>query len=307
MPINVELGCFAAYSDAFESQYPDFSEYSDEKLRITYPKDSSGQRKKWQDMNIDEICLVLKGYGRFFAFLINEKGTRVEYLDLGNETNYGFGGIMMPLKSAVSKATSKKFSSTYLMKNFGSEYLAKNIWSYNGKMFASLKEGILKIYPEAKFSSHISIVTWGPSYTVKYFKTLEENGYKVDQAGISYYPNATNVVIDKIAQIKQIVLACNKELNLNVMLAEYGYANETGLASGTFSSWNNKVHGYELNDEDGARFLSELIKWGKNNGMAGIRPWACELDWANPWFDFDSNSKTAKAKTLLFNALKESV
>ena len=76
--------------------------------------------------------------------------------------------------------------------------------------------------------------------------------------------------------------AVNRELGVNVMLAEYGYANETGLASGAFSGWNNKVHGYELNDEDEARFLTELIRWGKNNGMAGIHPWACEYDWAMP-------------------------
>lgn len=210
---------------------------------------------------------------------------------------------MMPLKSSVSKATSKQFWITYMKKNFGADWLAKNIWNYNGQMFAALKEGILEVYPEAKFSSHISTVTWGPDYTVKYFKTLEENGYKVDQAGISYYPNATGVIYDKIAQIKQIVLACNKELGVNVMLAEYGYANKTGLTSGTFSSWNNEVHGYKLTDEDGARFLKELIVWGKNNGMAGIRPWAPELDWANPWFDFNKDTKQATAKQALFDAL----
>lgn len=98
--------------------------------------------------------------------------------------------------------------------------------------------------------------------------------------------------------------AVNRELGVNVMLAEYGYANETGLASGAFSSWNNKVHGYELNDEDEARFLTELIRWGKNNGMAGIRPWACEYDWAMPWFDFDPATKVATAKTAVFEALK---
>lgn len=307
MPINVELGCFAAYSDAFESQYPDFSEYTDEELGITYPKDGSGNRKEWKDMSIEEICLVLKAYGKFVAGQISAKGTDVGIWDLGNETNYGFGGVMMPLKSSVSKATSKQFWITYMKKNFGADWLAKNIWSYNGKMFAALKEGIQEVYPNAKFSSHISTVTWGPEYTVKYFKTLTENGYTVDQAGISYYPNATGVILDKIAQIKQIVLACNKELGVNVMLAEYGYANETGLASGTFASWNNEVHGYKLTDEDGAKFLKELIVWGKNNGMAGIRPWAPELDWANPWFDFDKETKTATAKTALFAALKEAV
>ena len=307
MPINVELGCFAAYSDAFESQYPDFSEYTDEELGITYPKDGNGNRKVWKDMSIEEICLVLKGYGRFVANTIKATGANVEIWDLGNETNYGFGGVMMPLDSAVSKATSKSFWVTYLKKGFGADWLAKNIWCYNGKMFASLAEGIKEVYPNALFSSHISTVTWGPDYTVKYFKTLAENGYKVDQAGISYYPNATGVILDKIAQIKQIVLAVNKELNVNVMLAEYGYANESGLASGTFSSWDNKVHGYELTDEDGAKFLSELIAWGKKNGMAGIRPWAAELDWANPWFDFDKETKTATAKQVLFDALKASV
>ena len=300
MPINVELGCFAAYSDAFESQYPDFSEYPE----IDYPVYSDGKAKEWKDMELEEICDVLYQYGKLVAGEIKELGCEVEYWDLGNETNYGFAGVMMPLESAVSKATSKNFFITYLKKNFGADWLAKNIWCYNGQMFAALADGIKEVYPEAKFSSHISTVTWGPDYVVKYFKTLSENGYTVDQAGISYYPNATGVILDKIAQIKQIVLAVNRELGVNVMLAEYGYANETGLASGTFSSWNNKVWGYELNDADGARFLSELIKWGKNNGMAVIRPWACELDWAMPWFDFDPTTKVATAKTELFEALK---
>ena len=304
MPINVELGCFAAYSDAFESQYPDFSEYTDEELGITYPKNADGKRKEWKEMSIEEICTVLKGYGRFVAGEIKAKGANVEIWDLGNETNYGFGGIMMPLDSAVSKVTSKSFWVTYLKKGFGADWLAKNIWCYNGQMFAALAEGIREVYPAAKFSSHISTVTWGPDYTVKYFETLKANGYAVDQAGISYYPNATGVILDKIAQIKQIVLAVNEKLGVNVMLAEYGYANETGLASGTFSSWSNKVYGYELTDEDSAKFLTELIAWGKKNGMAGIRPWAPELDWAMPWFNFDKETKTATAKTALFEALK---
>lgn len=303
MPINVELGCFAAYSDAFESQYPDFSEYPE----IDYPLNSDGSRKEWKELKIEEICSVLRQYGKLVAAEIKSLGCDVEYWDLGNETNYGFGGIMMPLESAVSKATSKSFWITYMKKGFGADWLAKNIWCYNGQMFAALAEGIKEVYPAAKFSSHISTVTWGADYTVKYFQTLKENGYAVDQAGISYYPNATGVILDKIAQIKQIVLAVNKELGVNVMLAEYGYANETGLASGTFSSWDNKVHGYDLTDEDSARFLTELITWGKNNGMAGIRPWACELDWAMPWFDFDAETKTATAKTALFNALKTAV
>lgn len=304
MPINVELGCFAAYSDAFESQYPDFSEYTEQELGITYPKDADGNRKEWKEMDIAEIKTVLRAYGTYVAAQIHATGADVQIWDLGNETNFGFGGVMMPLRSSVSKATSRQFWTTYLKGGFGADWLAKNIWCYNGEMFAALADGIRAVYPDAKFSSHLSTVMWGPDYVVKYFRTLAENGYKVDQAGISYYPNATGVILDKVSQIKQIVLAVNRELHVNVMLAEYGYANESGLASGTFAGWSNKVHGYELSDEDGARFLSELITWGKQNGMAGIRPWAPELDWAMPWFDFDANTRTARAKTALFEALR---
>ena len=303
MPINVELGVFEGYSDAFESQYPNFDQYPE--LDSVYPKDGNGNRKDWSELSLEEICAVLKVYGKLVATEIHDLGANVEIWDLGNETNYGFGGVMMPLKSAVSKATKKQFWVTYMKSGFGADWLAKNIWCYNAKMFASLKEGILEVYPAAKFSSHISTVTVGEKYVVKYFQTLKENGYEVDQAGISFYPNATSVMPDKIAQIKKIVLAVNKELGKNVMLAEYGYALESGLASGTFSSWNNKVHGYELTDADAAKFLKELIEWGRNNGMAGIRPWAPELDWANPWFDFNKETKIATAKMDLFNALKE--
>ena len=135
---------------------------------------------------------------------------------------------------------------------------------------------------------------------------MEANGYKVDQAGISYYPNATGVILDKVSQIKQIVLACNDQLGVNVMLAEYGYANENSI-KGAFAGWSNEVHGYKLNDADAARFLTDLITWGKENGMAGIRPWAPELDWVNPWFDFNESTKTATAKQVIFDALKAAV
>ena len=81
MPINVELGCFAGYSDAFESQYPDFSEYTDEELGIDYPKYSDGRRKAWQDMDIDEVCLVLRGYGKFMATEIAKTGCTVTVWD----------------------------------------------------------------------------------------------------------------------------------------------------------------------------------------------------------------------------------
>ena len=303
MPINVELGCFAAYSDAFESQYPNFSEYPE----ISYPKDGNGNNKDWAELSLDEMCSVSKQYGKLVAYEIHALGCNVEYWDLGNETNYGFAGLMLPLKNSAVKGTKMTPYLTYAMRHFGADWLAKHVWKYNAQMFAAVKEGILEVYPAAKFSSHISTVTCGEYFVVKYFQTLKDNGYEVDQAGISYYPNATGVILDKIAQIKKIVLAVNKELGVNVMLAEYGYANETGLASGTFSNWSNKVHGYELTDEDAARFTSELIKWGKNNGIAGIRPWAPELDWANPWFDFNKETKTATAKTAMFEALKAAV
>ena len=303
MPINVELGCFAAYSDAFESQYPNFSEYPE----INYPKDNNGNNKAWADLSLDEMCSVLRQYGKLVATEIKALGCNVEVWDLGNETNYGFAGLMLPLKNSAVKGTKMSPYLTYAKCHFGADWLAKHVWKYNAQMFAAVKNGILEVYPEAKFSSHISTVTCGEYFVVKYFQTLKDNGYAVDQAGISYYPNATGVILDKIAQIKKIVLAVNKELNVNVMLAEYGYANETGLASGTFSNWSNKVHGYELTDADGAKFLSELITWGRNNGICGIRPWAPELDWANPWFDFNKETKTATAKSALFDALKTSV
>ena len=119
---------------------------------------------------------------------------------------------------------------------------------------------------------------------------------------------ATSALDPKTTQsILSLLKKLNRELGVNVMLAEYGYANESGLASGTFSSWNNKVYGYDLTDEDGAKFLKELITWGKNNGMAGIRPWAPELDWANPWFDFNNETKVATAKQVIFDALKNAV
>lgn len=294
IPINVEVGCFYTYADGFESQYPDFSDYSE----ITQPD------KAWADMSLDEMKDVLYQYGRLLAGEIKETGCDVNIWDLGNETNYGFAGVQLPLKSAVSDATEKNYSITYMKKNFGADWLAENVWKYNAQLFKAVADGIKEVYPDAKFSSHVSTVTCGANYVVKYFKCLADNGYKVDQAGISFYPNSSGVIIDQIAQIKSIILAVNRELGMNVMLAEYGFANMTaGTQNNEFAGWNNPVHGYDLNDEGQARLFKELVTWGKKNGMAGIRPWAIEHEWLMSWFAFDEQNSMATAREI-FNTLK---
>jgi hypothetical protein len=83
------------------------------------------------------------------------------------------------------------------------------------------------------------------------------------------------------------------ELQRPIFIAEFAYPAGT-VREGMFASWNHALDNYPLNDEGQAKLLHDLVAWGVNAGVSGIRPWAPEVTvtgW-EPFSLFSRHDKT---------------
>ncbi len=293
IPINPEIMLAYTYMDSFSQQAPNFKDYPE----LNKPN------KPWSEYTLEEMNNVLTQYGELVASELLSAGCEVKYWNLGNEANFGFGGVNVGLKTAVNpELENKNLWDMYMLPSFGTEWLKENVWNYNGKMMAALAKGIKKVDRNAKFSTHITTAVADKTFATAYFKTLSKNGFKVDQAGISFYPTSMSYLQDPVATVKDMIVAINKEVKKPVFIAEYAFPSEE-MTSGPFQDWDVPLNGYEITEEGQSQFTEDFIKWGMKNGVSGIRPWAPDLS-LNHWgpmslFTVDEEIKTINAKPVL--------
>ena len=299
VPINPEIMCAHIYMDMDRQEAPNFDEYPEFNGLMN--------GKKWSELSLEEVRTVLKAYGKFVAGAFLEAGCTVNNWNIGNEANSGFAGIGIGLKTAVNPDLE---DASGLIKYTGSLFhvywLKDNLWNYEAKAMAAVKEGVLEAYAEkdidasnVKFSTHIATVVATTRSTVSFFKTLKENGFAVDVAGISFYPSATSMSIDKWDLLKRTVVRINHELGVPVFIAEFSYP--SGKMSGPFKSWNKKFDKYSHSQSGQADLYGDLISWGKKNGIAGVRYWAPDYE---KWYGmamFEFEDKVGTAKTILLD------
>ena len=299
MPINPEIMCAYTYMDMDKQQAPRFDEYPE----FNYLMNG----KAWEELSLDEICAVLEAYGEFVAEAILNTGCTVENWNLGNEANFGFAGISMGLKTAVDPKLEKAGTlKKYTAPVFARGWLKKHVWKHDAKAYAAVKQGILNAYAKlgkdasnVKFSTHIATVVFPASCSVAFFKYMKQNGYEMETAGISYYPSAPSMSLNKKGLLKKTVKKINKKCGLNVFIGEFSYP--SGKMDGPFAGWNKKVKGYKHDQQGQANIYADVVKWGKANGMAGIRYWAPDYEGWYTMSMFEFSNQKGTAKTILLN------
>lgn len=294
MPINPEIMCAYTYMDMDKQQAPRFDEYPE----FNYLMNG----KAWEELTLDEICTVLEAYGEFVGEAILSTGCTVENWNLGNEANFGFAGISMGLKTAVDPKLEKAGTlKKYTAPVFARGWLKKHVWKHNAQAYAAVKRGILNAYAKlgkdasnVKFSTHVATVVFPAGCTAKFFNFMKENGYEMETAGISYYPSAPSMSVNKKGLLKKTVKKVNKKCGLNVFIGEFSYP--SGKMDGPFAGWNKKVKGYKHDQQGQANIYADVVKWGKANGMAGIRYWAPDYEgwYSMSMFEFSNQKGTAK-------------
>lgn len=299
VPINPEIMCAYTYMDMDRIQAPRFDEYPEFNGLMN--------SKAWSELSLDEVCSVLEAYGEFVADSILATGCTVKNWNLGNEANFGFAGIGMGAKSAVNPKLAKAGAlKRYTASLFSLGWLKRNVWKYNAQEYAAVKRGVLKAYAklgidasDVKFSTHIATVVFTPRCSAAFFKYMAKHGYEMETAGISYYPSAPAMSFNKKKLLKKTISRINRKCEIPVFIGEFSYP--SGKMEGPFASWNKKLKGYNKDQQGQANLYRDVIAWGKENGMAGIRYWAPDY---KGWYSmsmFEFNGKTGTAKTILKN------
>jgi len=290
LPVNPELMCVGDYMDFMRQDAPDFSSWPELDL----------PRKPWSQYTLDEMCEALAAYGEAAARRILSSGCRVNVWDLGNETNFGFAGVNIGLPTSVNPRLERaRLMSVMARPGFGAAWLEKNVWRFNAEMFAAVASGIRRVDPAAVFSCHISTVTATPGYAARYFAALARYGFEPAEAGISFYPSAPGPFPNPMRRFQKIVRRVQDECGIPVFVAEYAYPSRPMDAGAEFASWSKRAKGYPLSPAGQAAFARDLVQWGAENGVTGIRPWA--PDFLGEWgpmslFEDDPASRTATAK-----------
>ena len=311
IPINPEVMCAYIYMDMDGTQAPRFYKSDYPELYATNPtwarilKDGEA---KWEELSLEDICTVLEIYGEFVGDSILATGATVNDWNLGNEANFGFAGIGIGMPNSFDQQLAKAgVMKRYMSSLFGLAWLKNHVWKYEAQTLAAVQRGIRKSYTKlgkdvskVKFSTHIATVVATPRACASFFNYMIEHGYDMQTAGISYYPSAPAMSFNKWKLLTKTVTRINKKCGLPVFIGEFSYPSQDMV--GPFAGWNKQLGKYTKNQQGQADIYRDVIAWGKDHGLIGIRYWA--PDYEGEWYPmsmFEFENKVGTAKMILLN------
>lgn len=305
LPLNVELGLWKHYGDFAGQPQPDFSEYPS----ITLPG-------AWETLTIGQMADALEQYGALVAQKFEDKGVTVNVWDLGNEVDFGTAGVSVaPMPGAYESEQGPNWykAPNAVNPTIGTEsvnsllamtepdriaWLETNLWPYEAQLLNAVREGILTVFPDAKFSTHIS-QSLSANFAIAFYEAMEDNGFPVDELGFSFFPSAFASSNDSILVFQYAMKAVKDHFAKPIFLAEFAYP--SGAMSGTYAAWGNQQKGYLLKPEGQSELLRDLSSWAAALGFSGIRPWAPDLVYGGygwePLALFSSNPSASLTKT----------
>lgn len=308
IPINPEVMCAYIYMDMDGTQAPRFykSDYPELYAKPEFAAIMKDGEAKWEELSLTDICKVLEIYGEFVGDSILATGATVNDWNLGNEANFGFAGIGIGMPNSFDQKLAKAgVMKRYMSSLFSVWWLKKHVWKYEAQTLAAVQRGILKSYEKAgkdasnvKFSTHIATVVATPRSCASFFTYMTEHGYEMKTAGISYYPSAPAMSLNKKKLLTKTVTRINKKCGLPVFIGEFSYPSENMV--GPFAGWNKQLKGYQKTQQGQADIYRDVIAWGKENGLIGIRYWA--PDYEGEWYPmsmFTFENKVGTAKQIL--------
>ncbi len=301
LALNPEFGLWANYGDVLRQPGPDFSQYPE--LEVPGP---------WAELTVDQMCRALHGYGALVAREVRETGAQVEFWDIGNEVDLGIAGVApRPIGGAEASGYQPpdrvdpeigRRAVTDLIRlpvDERIDWLQRHVWPHEARLLAAFAEGITTVVPDARFSTHLSGL--GASDTtlpMAFWEAMRDGGYVPDEIGYSYYPSSPASSLDTF---KQTITRTTAATDRPAFVAEYAYAAAPMEGEHLFADWDTPEGDYPISEEGQARLLEDLTRWGVENRVTGIRPWAPDLAWGlwAPMALFRAEGMTGEARPAL--------
>ncbi|MQY30936.1 hypothetical protein NRB56_65410 [Nocardia sp. RB56] len=274
MPFNPELMLSAIYGDTFTYQVPpDFTDY---------PEIAAQQTRPWTSLPLEQMADLIGQYATAVAAQIVGTGARISYWDLGNEVDHGIAGVTpQPIVAPGGAApyappdavdpeigTMSMARLTAMPETDQIAWCQRHLWPYTARLLAAAREGVRKVIPDARFSTHTALPP-SSDFALAYWSCMRDNGYLPDVIGTSYYPNIFFSAPMDLNTFQETFTRVSTAFDRKIFIAEFAAAYGPGSAFPTPSP------PYLETEADQYRFTTDLVRWGLESGvLQGIRWWA---------------------------------
>lgn len=236
----------------------------------------------WKELSFDDKVKAVEAYAERVTRHFAESGVVVEEFEIGNEIDFGICG---------------EFEEEW-GKRVSVEYMQARIWPRVATIVRAAQAGIRKVSPDAKFVLHLT-QWWNPSYCSAFFKTMLGAGVEVDFAGLSFFPTSDlskeNSFEFFLKQTEELYRSVRRPL----VICEYAYPSELKFG-GQFSTWNQPVAGYGLDESGQAAWLGDFLKQLRSVGyFDGAFYWSPEWYASDMWNAFALFDAQGRAKPAL--------
>lgn len=234
----------------------------------------------WRDLDLDAKCRAVEAYAERVARHFTDAGVPIDLFEIGNEIDYGICG---------------EFEEEW-PKRVSTDYMRLHRWPRMAQVIRAAQAGVRKARPQARFTLHLA--QWhNPEYCTAFWRYMLEQGVAVDVLGLSYFPtSAADEKQRPIAFLDRTVDALSKALDRPVMICETAHPSAPQFA-GQFADWNKPVDGYALDEAGQAKWLADLLAWGRGKpNVTGIYYWSPEWYGTEPWEPFALFDRAGKAR-----------
>lgn len=299
LALDPEIGLWRTYGDL-----PDFGEYP----QLVPPR-------PWNQLTVAEMVPIVRDFGALVATAILATRVTVNVWHLSGDER-GIGGVTMPRLGPFGRETLYRAPDAIdpeigrvdvaaferLTEGERAGWYEKHLWPHTGRLWAALADGIRSVQRGARFTTHTGSgqrPAYEPALMIRFFKALEDAGYRVDQPGACFFPSNAAEPTDRMAAFRSTLDQAYATLRRPFFIAEHAYPVRPFSIG---EDWGHATPRYPLSPLGQAALTRDLVAWGSRTGrIAGIRQWApeaCDGGWA-PMSLFDLQGKVATARPAL--------
>ena len=181
------------------------------------------------------------------------------------------------------------------------QFLQQHVWPYMATLFKAAMAGIRDVQPDAKFGTHLAFAS--STFISAFYDTMVKADVHFDTLGISFYPTSKDG--PSVAQFKNTVLAFQNSRKIPVYVEELAFANRAITnPQAPFYGWDQPSGKYKISSVDQSRFLSNLVGWAHENGLAGVKYYGSDMAVSDLWLELSLFSLSSDGTAVPLDGLK---
>lgn len=178
----------------------------------------------WSGLSNTQLVAQVRNYARETAAYFKARGLKLDVVEIGNETDFGFCGYRLGETISVPAGVDPVNDP---------QWMHDNVWSLCSPLYQAGIEGIKSVFPDCATALHVTGFTYSRQDIAahSFFSAMKSDGVTFDIAGLSYpYPSAgTRLIPQPYFEQDSFLGALDKirALGKRVQIVEFSYPAST--------------------------------------------------------------------------------